>query len=54
MVLNDWEIRSLSQVSKVIDCKHRRPHYVESGIPLISPGTIKWGALDLISSLLRE
>lgn len=53
MVLNDWEIRSLSQVSKVIDCKHRTPHYVESGIPLISPGTIKWGALDLISPTKR-
>lgn len=53
MVPNGWEIRSLSQVSKVIDCKHRTPHYVESGIPLISPGTIKWGALDLISPTKR-
>ena len=53
MVPNGWEIRSLSHVSKVIDCKHRTPHYVESGIPLISPGTIKWGALDLISPTKR-
>lgn len=53
MVPNGWEIRSLSQVSKVIDCKHRTPHYVELGIPLISPGTIKWGALDLISPTKR-
>jgi len=53
MVPNEWEILSLSQVSKVIDCKHRTPHYVESGIPLISPGTIKWGALDLTSPTKR-
>ncbi|EPM0205440.1 restriction endonuclease subunit S, partial [Klebsiella pneumoniae] len=32
---------------------HRTPEYVKSGIPLVSPGTIKWGALDLISPVKR-
>ena len=53
MVPNRWTQRRLDEVSKVIDCKHRTPEYVEQGIPLISPGTIKWGALDLVSPIKR-
>lgn len=53
MVPKGWSKESLSGVTVVIDCKHRTPTYVESGIPLISPGTIKWGALDLISPVKR-
>lgn len=53
MVPNGWEHLSLEQVSKVIDCKHRTPEYVKSGIPLVSPGTIKWGELDLVSPTKR-
>lgn len=53
MVPKGWKQVSLSDVTAVIDCKHRTPTYVEFGIPLVSPGTIKWGALDLISPVKR-
>ncbi|MDP2521411.1 restriction endonuclease subunit S [Neptunomonas phycophila] len=43
----------MSDVTAVIDCKHRTPVYLEAGIPLVSPGTIKWGALDLVSPVKR-
>lgn len=47
MILDGWKELPLEGAAKVIDCKHRTPIYVDKGIPLISPGTIKWGALDL-------
>ena len=53
MVPNRWKRESLSDVTAVIDCKHRTPVYLEAGIPLVSPGTIKWGALDLVSPVKR-
>ena len=31
----------------VIDCKHRTPNYQDEGIPVVSPGDIKPGRLDL-------
>lgn len=46
-VPSGWSKKTLEQVSKLIDCKHRTPKYVKQGVPLVSPGTIKWGALDL-------
>lgn len=53
MVPEGWKLEALSDAVKVIDCKHRTPKYVDSGIPLVSPGTIKWGALDLNSPVKR-
>ncbi|MBB1304163.1 restriction endonuclease subunit S [Pseudoalteromonas sp. SR43-5] len=53
MVPSGWETKSLDSVTKVIDCKHRTPKYVNEGVPLVSPGTIKWGALDLITPTKR-
>ncbi|EEV6076766.1 restriction endonuclease subunit S [Escherichia coli] len=53
MVPKGWSSQKLSSVASIIDCKHRTPEYVKSGIPLVSPGTIKWGALDLISPVKR-
>ena len=47
MVPEGWKQQELSVAARVIDCKHRTPKYVEEGIPLVSPGTIKWGELDL-------
>jgi len=32
---------------KVIDCKHRTPTYVDEGFPVISPGDVSPGRLDL-------
>ncbi|HHJ3443422.1 TPA: restriction endonuclease subunit S [Klebsiella pneumoniae] len=53
MIPKGWSSQKLSSVASIIDCKHRTPEYVKSGIPLVSPGTIKWGALDLISPVKR-
>jgi len=53
MVTDGWQSLELSKLAKVIDCKHRTPSYVESGIPLVSPGTIKWGPIDLVSPTKR-
>lgn len=39
--------RSLRTAWSVIDCKHRTPNYVEDGYPVISPGDISPGRLDL-------
>ncbi|WP_183169022.1 MULTISPECIES: restriction endonuclease subunit S [unclassified Atlantibacter] len=53
MIPKGWSSQKLSSVASIIDCKHRTPEYVKSGIPLVSPGTIKWGAIDLISPVKR-
>lgn len=53
MVHKGWRKDHLSSVATIIDCKHRTPAYIETGVPLISPGTIKWGALDLITPVKR-
>jgi type I restriction enzyme S subunit len=47
MLPDGWAESNLDPLCKVIDCKHRTPSYIEEGIPLVSPGTIKWGAIDL-------
>jgi type I restriction enzyme, S subunit len=38
---------ALGEVADVIDCKHRTPKPCSEGVPIVSPGNIKWGALDL-------
>ena len=48
-----WVQYTLSDVSKVTDCKHVTPAYVSDGIPVVSPGTIRWGALDLYSPVKK-
>lgn len=53
MVPKGWERMALDEISDVIDCKHRTPKYVKNGIPLVSPGTIKWGSIDLESPTKR-
>lgn len=42
-----WVMVTVNSLAKVIDCKHRTPPYVDYGVPVISPGTIKWGEIDL-------
>lgn len=49
----EWAEERLENFAKVIDCKHRTPPYVETGIPVISPGTINWGELDYDSPTKR-
>jgi len=43
----------LSDIAKVIDCKHRTPQYITEGIPVVSPGSISWGNIDLKSPTKR-
>ncbi len=47
MVPDGWKNVELNEVAPVIDCKHRTPSYSETGIPIVSPGNITWGALKL-------
>lgn len=42
-----WTVQRLANVWSVIDCKHRTPSYVESGYPVVSPGDVRPGRLDL-------
>lgn len=45
--------QELGKITKVIDCKHRTPKYVVEGIPIVSPGSIRWGEIDLVSPTKR-
>lgn len=49
MVPEGWEITPLGVAAKVVDCKHRTPVYADAGYPIVSPGNIRWGELDLKS-----
>lgn len=44
---SSWPLRPLRAAWQVIDCKHRTPAYVEAGYPVVSPGDISPGPLDL-------
>lgn len=41
-----WELKRLSFVSTIIDCKHRTPEYIDSGIPLVSTSEISPYRID--------
>lgn len=41
-----WEVKRLSFISDVIDCKHRTPEYLDEGIPLVSTSEIKPYSID--------
>jgi len=42
-----WVLKELQSFAPVIDCKHRTPSYVDTGVPIISPGDIGWNGLNL-------
>ncbi|MGW0825862.1 restriction endonuclease subunit S [Streptomyces sp. NPDC002845] len=46
-VPDGWTVLPLKRRWQVIDCKHRTPKYVESGYPVVSPGDVSPGRLDL-------
>lgn len=46
MLPDGWSLTELDQVAPVIDCKHRTPQYTNEGVPVISPGNIRWGPLS--------
>lgn len=41
-----WEVKRLSFVSQVLDCKHRTPEYIDDGIPLVSTTEISPYKID--------
>ena len=41
------QMAALGEIADVIDCKHRTPKPSNEGVSVVSPGNIKWGALDL-------
>lgn len=42
-----WQITDLSQVCRIVDCKHRTPKYVETGYPVVRPSDVRAGNLSL-------
>jgi len=42
-----WRVVPLRAAWQVIDCKHRTSTYVDSGFPVVSPGDVTAGRLDL-------
>ncbi|WP_280198620.1 restriction endonuclease subunit S [Nocardia cyriacigeorgica] len=42
-----WQVLSLRRRWRIVDCKHRTPSYVPTGYPVVSPGDISAGRLDL-------
>ncbi|MFJ5095314.1 restriction endonuclease subunit S [Streptomyces sp. NPDC088557] len=42
-----WSILPLKRRWCVVDCKHRTPKYVDDGYPVVSPGDVTPGRLDL-------
>ncbi len=47
---SDWTVQPLDDIAKVVDCKHRTPKYQEAGFPVVRPGDVKEGKLDLSES----
>jgi len=41
-----WDVKRLSFVAGVIDCKHRTPEYIDDGVPLVSTTEIKPFTID--------
>ncbi|MFM9551246.1 restriction endonuclease subunit S [Streptomyces caniscabiei] len=42
-----WAVLPLKRRWHIVDCKHRTPEYVDAGYPVVSPGDISPGRLDL-------
>jgi len=47
----EWSLSSLSQVCRIIDCKHRTPKYSDEGYPVVRPGDLKPRSLSLDACL---
>lgn len=42
------ETYPLGEAALITDCKHRTPRLVDRGIPMVAPGDIRWGPLELL------
>lgn len=47
----EWKVKSLDEVTKIIDCKHRTPIYSDTGFPVIRPRNIVEGDINLAGCL---
>ena len=54
--LESNQLIPLDSAAKITDCKHLTPRLASDGIAMISPGIIKWGALNLATckTVMRE
>lgn len=50
----EWDVDTLDNISKVIDCKHATPKYYPVGYAVVKPGNIKEGNLDLSGCALTD
>jgi len=50
----NWEVRTLSEVAKVVDCKHRTPTYREEGFPVVRPRDVKFSGIDFEQCVLVD
>ncbi|MFJ9198802.1 restriction endonuclease subunit S [Streptomyces flaveolus] len=46
-VPDGWAVLPLKRRWQIIDCKHRTPEYIDNGYPVVSPGDVSPGRLDL-------
>ncbi len=42
-----WDVRNLSEISKIIDCKHKTPKYVDDGFPVLRPRDVRFEGVNL-------
>ncbi|MCP5055940.1 MAG: HsdR family type I site-specific deoxyribonuclease [bacterium] len=40
---------ALDDAAQITDCKHRTPELVDAGVPMVAPGDIRWGEIELES-----
>jgi type I restriction enzyme S subunit len=46
-IAKGWNLIPLKRAWNIVDCKHRTPRYVTQGYPVVSPGDVTPGRLDL-------
>jgi len=46
-----WSVAKISEIAKVIDCKHRTPVYTDSGFAVVRPRDVKEGPIFLDNCL---
>jgi len=49
-----WQVDTLDNIAKVIDCKHATPKYFSEGFAVVKPGNIKEGNLDINGCALTD
>ncbi|MGB2247589.1 MAG: restriction endonuclease subunit S [Alcanivorax sediminis] len=50
----EWDVVELARIARVIDCKHATPKYFSEGYPVVKPGNIKEGNIDIAGCSLTD